>query len=115
MRGRKQETREEKLHRQIRNLTAVLEMEPTLRCVRKKRTELEAKLREMPEEKRLALVPKEETERELNQSIEACDEWIADLQKQITEKKQGVQEVKAELAEVRGSRAKLLRQARTLG
>ena len=69
MHRRKQETGEEKLCRQIRNVTATLEREPTLRSLRERRAELEQELRDMPLEKRQALVPWQETAREAKENI----------------------------------------------
>ena len=114
MRRKNQETREDKLRRQLRNLTSALESEPTLRSVCKKKAELEAQLRDMPLAKRLALVPREETVREARESISTCDDLIADLQHRLEEKRQAVQEVKVQMAELRGCRARLLRQTKML-
>lgn len=68
----------------------------------------------MPLRKRLALVPREETVREAKENISTCDELIADLQHQLAEKQQAVQEVKSQMAELRGCRARLLRQTKML-
>jgi hypothetical protein len=115
VRRKNQETREEKLRRQIRNLSSALESEPTLRSVCKKKAELEALLRDMPLEKRLALVPREETVREAKENVSTYDELIADLQHRLEEKRQAVQEVKAQIAELCGCRARLLRQTKMHG
>ena len=114
MRRKNQETREEKLCRQIRNLTSALESEPTLRSVGKRKSELEALLRDMPLEKKLALVPREETVREAKENISTYNELLADLQHRLEEKQQAVQEVKSQMAELRGCRARLLRQTKML-
>jgi cell fate (sporulation/competence/biofilm development) regulator YlbF (YheA/YmcA/DUF963 family) len=115
MRRKNQETREEKLCRQIRNLTSALESEPTLRSLCKRKSELEALLRDMPLDRRLAPVPREETVREAKENISTYDEFIADLQHRLEEKRQAVQEVKAQIAELRVCRARMLRQTKVLG
>src|ERR1035437_2454534 len=59
MRKAKQETREEKICRWIRNLNRGLAQYPDLLTLQKRRAELEAQLHAMPLEERLALVPRE--------------------------------------------------------
>jgi hypothetical protein len=108
MRKTKQETREEKISRWIRNLTKGLEMAPTLKCLRERKNELEALLRNMPLEERRALVPWEETERERKESIATLTELIADDEKQLEAKRK---EIKGRIAELQRMRAKLVRQA----
>ena len=103
MRKTKQETREEKLSRQIQNLTRALEHEPTLKCLRERKTELEAERR--------ALVPRSETERERKRNIATITEIISDYEKELVVKRQAVQETKGHIAELQKSRAKLVRQA----
>jgi polyhydroxyalkanoate synthesis regulator phasin len=111
MRKTKQETREEKLSRQIQNLTRALEHEPTLKCLRERKTELEAQLRNMTFEERRALVPRSETERERKRNIATITEIISDYEKELVVKRQAVQETKGHIAELQKSRAKLVRQA----
>ena len=111
MRKPKQETREEKISRCIRNISKALEDEPILDCLVKKRAELEAKLRTMPLEERRALVPWEETERERKQNIATLTELIADDEKELASKQEAVQEVKRRIAEFRRCLAKLERRA----
>lgn len=94
----KQEIREEKLNRQIRNLTGALDYAPSLESVRRRRAELEAQLQDMSVEKKLALVPWEETAREANANVETIDEMI--------------NEAKTELAELLSSRATFVREAK---
>jgi len=110
MRKAKQETREEKNCRWIRNLNRGLAQYPDLRTLQKRRAELEAQLREMPLEERLALVPPEETERERKELIVAYTEIIADMERDLAAKRQAVQKAKGEIAELRRCRAKLKRQ-----
>jgi hypothetical protein len=111
MRKAKQETREEKISRWIRNLTRGLAQNPELRTLQKRRAELEAQLCEMPLEERLALVPQEETERERKELIIAYTEIIADLEKELAAKRQAVQKAEGDIAEFRRCRAKLERQS----
>ena len=106
----KQETREEKICRWIRNLNRGLAQYPDLRTPRKRREELEAQLRAMPLEERLALVPREETERERKELIVTYTEIIADVEKELAAKQHAVREVKAQIAEFRRNRAKLQQQ-----
>ena len=68
----------------------------------------------MPLDTRVALVPSEETVREARENISTYDELIANLQHRLEEKRQAVQEVKAQMAELRGCRARLLRQTKML-
>ena len=58
-------------------------------------------------EKRLALVPREETERERKELIITYTEIIADVEKELAAKQQAVREVKGQIAEFRRNRAKL--------
>jgi len=110
MRKAKQETRAEKICRWIRNLNRGLAQYPDLRSLQKRRAELEAQLRAMPLEERLALVPPEETERERKELIVAYTEIIAYLEKELTPKRQAVQKAEGDIAEFRRCRAKLKRQ-----
>ena len=111
MRNAKQETRAEKICRYIGNLNRGLAQYPELRSLRERKAEREAQLRAMPLEKRLELVPPEETERERKELIVTYTEIIADVEKELAEKQQAVREVKAQIAEFRRSRAKLKRQS----
>jgi LmbE family N-acetylglucosaminyl deacetylase len=110
MRKDKPETREEKIYRWIGNLNRGLAQYPELRSLRERKAEREAQLRAMPLEKRLELVPPEETEREWKELIATYTEIIVDVEKELAAKQQAVREVKAQIAEFRRSRAKLERQ-----
>lgn len=112
MRKPKQETREEKISRRIRNLTRALARYPELSCLRERRAEYESQLRKMPLEERRALVPWEETERERKESIATLTELIADDEKELEAKRK---EIKERIAELRRWRAKLQRQAPRAG
>jgi hypothetical protein len=106
MRKTKQETREEKINRHIRNISRLLERDPSLDCLREIRAEHEAQLQKMPLEERRALVPWEETERERKEHIAILTEMITDLEKELEAKRQ---EIKRRIAGLRRGRAKLQR------
>lgn len=109
MRKTKQEAREEKINRQIRNVSRVLEQEPTLKSLRECRAELEMQLNKMPLEERRALVPWEETERERKECIATLTDLIADYKMELETKRK---EIRGKIAELRQCRAKFVRQAR---
>ncbi len=106
MRKEKQETREEKISRHIRNQTRALEQYPSLSSVRKRKMELEARLLTMPLAERQALVPWEETKREAKQSIALYTELIGDLENELKTKQR---EIKGQVAELSKCRATLIR------
>ena len=108
MRKTKQETREEKITRHIRNISRLLERDPSLDCLREIRAEYEAELQKMPLEERRALVPWEETERERKECIATLTDVIADYKKELEAKQK---EIKGKIAELRQCRAKFVRQA----
>ena len=111
MRNARQETRAEKICRYIGNLNRGLAQYPELRSLRERKAEREAQLRAMPLEKRLELVPPEETERERKELIVTYTEIIADIEKELAAKRQAVQKAEGDIAEFRRCRAELEKQA----
>lgn len=107
MQKSKQETREEKISRHIRNLAKACEHEPILDCLLERKREKEAQLRNMSLEERRALVPWEETERERIQAIATINEFIADDEKELEAKRE---EIKQRTAKLRKWRSKYERQ-----
>jgi regulator of sigma D len=110
MQNAKQETRGEKISRWLRNLTRGLAQYSDLHTLQKRRAELEAQLREMPMDERLALVPQEETERERKELIVAYTEIIAVLKKELAVKRQAVQKAEGDIAEFCRYRSQLEKQ-----
>ncbi len=84
MRKMKQETREEKLKRQIGNLMRVLEQAPALKCIHEHRAEMLAQLDQLSPAQRSALVPWAETRRDAKFCIKVLGELITDKQKELT-------------------------------
>jgi hypothetical protein len=107
MRKMKQETREEKLNRQIGNLTRVWEKEPTLKCIQERRVEMLAHLDQLSPAERSALVPWAETRRDAKFVIKVLGELIAEKQKVLRYKQR---ETVKSVAELRQCQVKFERQ-----
>ena len=107
MRKIKQETREEKLKRQIGNLTRVLEEAPTLKCIQERRAEMLAHLDQLSPAQRSALVPWAETRRDAKFCIKVLGELIADKQKELRAKQR---ETRKSVSELRQCQVKFERQ-----
>ncbi len=73
-----QETREEKLRRQIQNLGKFLERIPDDTSANQRQAEQEAELRKMPPEKKQELVPWEEESQDLKETIAVLDSLLAE-------------------------------------
>ena len=106
MRKIKQETREEKLKRQIGNLTRVLEEAPTLKCIQERRAEMLAHLEQLSPAQRSALVPWAETRRDAKFCIKVLGELITDKQKELRAKQR---ETSKSVSELRQCQVKLER------
>jgi len=107
MRKIKQETREEKLNRQIGNLTRVWQQEPTLKCIQERRAELLVWLDQLSPAERSALVPWAETRRDAKFVIKVLGELIAEKQKELRDKQR---ETRKSVSELRQCQVKFERQ-----
>ena len=107
MRKFTQETREEKLKRQIGNLTRVLEEAPTLKCIQERRAEMLAHLDQLSPAQRSALVPWAETRRDAKFCIKVLGELITDKQKELRAKQR---ETGKSVSELRQCQVKFERQ-----
>ena len=107
MRKMKQETREEKLKRQIGNLTRVLEEAPTLKCIQDHRAEILTHLDQFSPAQRSALVPWAETRRDAKFCIEVLGKLITDKQKELRAKQR---ETRKSVSELRQCQVKFERQ-----
>jgi hypothetical protein len=97
MRKMKQETRVEKLERQIGNLTRLLDEAPTLKCIQEHRAEMLTHLDQLSPAQRSALVPWTETRRDAKFCIKALGELITDKQKELRAKQRATRKSVSEL------------------
>ena len=107
MRKMKQETREEKLNRQIGNLTRLLDQAPSLKCIQESRTEMLAHLDQLSPAQRSALVPWTETRRDARFCVKVLGELIAEKQKEMLAKQR---QTRKSVLELRQCKVKFERQ-----
>jgi hypothetical protein len=107
MRKMKQETREEKLIRQIGNLTRVLNEHPSLKCIQERRAEELVRLGQLSPAERSAFVPWAETRRDAKFCIKVLGELTTDKQKELRAKQR---ETHKSVSELRQCQVKFERQ-----